>query len=230
MANTIVKANARSMQGTGASRRLRRDGKVPAVLYGGHKDARMIEVDHKDTLMNLKHEAFHSSILDMDIDGEKEKVLLRDVQMHPWKSQILHIDFQRVSAKEKIHMKVPLHFINEEIAPGVKLGGGLVNHIASEIDITCLPADLPEYIEVDLGALEVGESIHLSQIKFPSGVESVQLAKGGEDLGVVAIQTPRGGASADDAGDDAGDDAVETEGTEDSVAEEQKADGQSETE
>ena len=226
MANTIVKANARSMQGTGASRRLRRDGKVPAVLYGGHKDARMIEVDHKDTLMNLKHEAFHSSILDMDIDGEKEKVLLRDVQMHPWKSQILHIDFQRVSAKEKIHMKVPLHFINEEIAPGVKLGGGLVNHIASEIDITCLPADLPEYIEVDLGALEVGESIHLSQIKFPSGVESVQLAKGGEDLGVVAIQTPRGGASADDAGDD----AAETEGTEGSVAEEQKADGQSETE
>ena len=226
MANTIVKANARSMQGTGASRRLRRDGKVPAVLYGGHKDARMIEVDHKDTLMNLKHEAFHSSILDMDIDGEKEKVLLRDVQMHPWKSQILHIDFQRVSAKEKIHMKVPLHFINEEIAPGVKLGGGLVNHIASEIDITCLPADLPEYIEVDLGALEVGESIHLSQIKFPSGVESVQLAKGGEDLGVVAIQTPRGGASADDAGGD----VAETEGTEDSAVEEHKADGQSETE
>ena len=226
MANTIVKANARSMQGTGASRRLRRDGKVPAVLYGGHKDARMIEVDHKDTLMNLKHEAFHSSILDMDIDGEKEKVLLRDVQMHPWKSQILHIDFQRVSAKEKIHMKVPLHFINEEIAPGVKLGGGLINHIATDIEITCLPADLPEYIEVDLGSLELGQSIHMSQIKFPSGVESVQLARGGEDLGVVAIQTPRGGASADDAGDT----AAETEGTEDSVAEEQKADGQSETE
>ena len=226
MANTIVKANARSMQGTGASRRLRRDGKVPAVLYGGHKDARMIEVDHKDTLMNLKHEAFHSSILDMDIDGEKEKVLLRDVQMHPWKSQILHIDFQRVSAKEKIHMKVPLHFINEEIAPGVKLGGGLINHIATDIEITCLPADLPEYIEVDLGSLELGQSIHMSQIKFPSGVESVQLARGGEDLGLVAIQTPRGGASADDAGDD----AAKTEGTEDSVAEEQKADGQSETE
>ncbi len=226
MANTIVKANARSMQGTGASRRLRRDGKVPAVLYGGHKDARMIEVDHKDTLMNLKHEAFHSSILDMDIDGEKEKVLLRDVQMHPWKSQILHIDFQRVSAKEKIHMKVPLHFINEEIAPGVKLGGGLINHIATDIEITCLPADLPEYIEVDLGSLELGQSIHMSQIKFPSGVESVQLARGGEDLGVVAIQTPRGGASADDAVGD----AAETEGTEDSVAEEQKADGQSETE
>ncbi len=226
MANTIVKANARSMQGTGASRRLRRDGKVPAVLYGGHKDARMIEVDHKDTLMNLKHEAFHSSILDMDIDGEKEKVLLRDVQMHPWKSQILHIDFQRVSAKEKIHMKVPLHFINEEIAPGVKLGGGLINHIATDIEITCLPADLPEYIEVDLGSLELGQSIHMSQIKFPSGVESVQLARGGEDLGVVAIQTPRGGASADDAGDD----AAEAGGAEDSVAEEQKADGQSETE
>jgi large subunit ribosomal protein L25 len=226
MANTIVKANARSMQGTGASRRLRRDGKVPAVLYGGHKDARMIEVDHKDTLMNLKHEAFHSSILDMDIDGEKEKVLLRDVQMHPWKSQILHIDFQRVSAKEKIHMKVPLHFINEEIAPGVKLGGGLINHIATDIEITCLPADLPEYIEVDLGSLELGQSIHMSQIKFPSGVESVQLARGGEDLGVVAIQTPRGGASADDAGDG----AAEAEGAEDSVAEEQKADGQSETE
>jgi large subunit ribosomal protein L25 len=225
MANTIVKANARSMQGTGASRRLRRDGKVPAVLYGGHKDARMIEVDHKDTLMNLKHEAFHSSILDMDIDGEKEKVLLRDVQMHPWKSQILHIDFQRVSAKEKIHMKVPLHFINEEIAPGVKLGGGLINHIATDIEITCLPADLPEYIEVDLGSLELGQSIHMSQIKFPSGVESVQLARGGEDLGVVAIQTPRGGASADDAGDG----AAEAGGAEDSVAEEQKADGQSET-
>jgi large subunit ribosomal protein L25 len=219
MATTIVKANARSSQGTGASRRLRRDGKVPAVLYGGHKDARMIEVDHKDTLMNLKHEAFHSSILDMDIDGEKEKVLLRDVQMHPWKSQILHIDFQRVSAKEKIHMKVPLHFINEEIAPGVKIGGGLINHIASEIDITCLPADLPEYIEVDLGALEVGESIHLSQIKFPSGVESVQLARGGEDLGIVAIQAPRGGASSDEVGD----------GAEDSATEQQKANAQSET-
>ncbi|MFZ9962971.1 MAG: 50S ribosomal protein L25/general stress protein Ctc [Burkholderiales bacterium] len=225
MATTIVKANARSSQGTGASRRLRRDGKVPAVLYGGHKDARMIEVDHKDTLMNLKHEAFHSSILDMDIDGEKEKVLLRDVQMHPWKSQILHIDFQRVSAKEKIHMKVPLHFINEEIAPGVKIGGGLINHIASEIDITCLPADLPEYIEVDLGALEVGESIHLSQIKFPSGVESVQLARGGEDLGIVAIQAPRGGASSDEVGDG----AVATEGAEDSATEQQKANAQSET-
>jgi large subunit ribosomal protein L25 len=117
-------------------------------------------------------------------------VLLRDVQMHPWKHEVLHIDFQRVDAKQKIHMRVPLHFINEEIAPGVKLGGGVVNHIMTELEVSCLPGDLPEYLEVDLAALELGDSVHLSEVKLPSGVESVQLGRG-DDSVVVSVQVPR---------------------------------------
>ena len=201
MSNMKVNAEIRSAQGTGASRRLRRAGKVPGVLYGGHKDTAMIEVDHKDTLMQLKQEAFHASILDLSLGGKSEKVLLRDVQMHPWKTEILHIDFQRVSAKEKISMRVPLHFINEETAPGVKLGGGVVMHMETDIEISCLPADLPEFVEVDLASLEIGESIHLSQVNLPGGVESVHLAKGGEDLGIVAVQKAKGSAADDTAAD-----------------------------
>jgi large subunit ribosomal protein L25 len=190
MATTEVIAVSRSVQGTGASRRLRRSGKVPGILYGANEGAQVIEVDHKEIMLQLRHEAFHASILTMNIDGKKQNVLLRDIQMHPWKRQVLHIDFQRVDAKQKIHMRVPLHFINAELAPGVKLGGGVVNHVMSELEVSCFPADLPEFVEVDVAELELGHSVHLSDLKFPGGVESVQLTRG--DDGVVAtVQVPR---------------------------------------
>lgn len=192
MANTEVNAVSRTVQGTGASRRLRRSGKVPGIVYGANQAAEVIELDHKALMLQLRHEAFHASILTMNVDGKKQNVLLRDVQMHPWKREVLHIDFQRVDAKHKIHMDVPLHFINEEIAPGVKLGHGIVNHVMSEIEVTCLPADLPEYIEVDLAKLELGHSVHLSDLKFPSGVESVHQARGGDDAVIATVQVPRG--------------------------------------
>ncbi|HEX7813353.1 MAG TPA: 50S ribosomal protein L25/general stress protein Ctc, partial [Burkholderiales bacterium] len=169
-----VNAMPRSLQGTGASRRLRGQAKVPGILYGGDKPAQNIELDHNSLFHQLKQEAFHASILSMNLDGKKDRVLLRDVQMHPWKQMILHVDFQRVSANKKIHMKVPLHFINAELAPGVKTGGGIVSHVMNEIDITCLPDALPEFIEVDLQTLELGSSVHLADLKIPEGVESVQ--------------------------------------------------------
>ena len=185
-----IKAEPRSLQGTGASRRLRRESKVPGILYGAGKDAQPIQLDHKELFFKLKTEAFHSSILDMEIGAEKLQVLLRDYQMHPFKLQVLHADFQRVAADRKIHMKIPLHFVNGDIAPGVKVAGGAVQHIANELDITCLPKDLPEFIEVDLKDLQAGHSIHVSGLKLPAGVESVALAKG-DDITVATIVMTR---------------------------------------
>lgn len=185
-----IKAEPRSLQGTGASRRLRRESKVPGILYGAGKDAQPIQLDHKELFFKLKTEAFHSSILDMEIGAEKLQVLLRDYQMHPFKLQVLHADFQRVAADRKIHMKIPLHFVNADIAPGVKVAGGAVQHIANELDITCLPKDLPEFIEVDLKDLQAGHSIHVSGLKLPAGVESVALAKG-DDITVATIVMTR---------------------------------------
>ena len=190
MATTEVNAVSRSVQGTGASRRLRRSGKVPGILYGANKGTQVIELDHKAIMLHLRHEAFHASILTMNIDGEKQNVLLRDIQMHPWKREVLHIDFQRVDAKEKIHMRVPLHFINAELAPGVKMGGGVVNHVMSELEVSCFPADLPEFVEVDVAELELGSSVHLSDLNLPGGVESVQLVRGDEAV-VATVQVPR---------------------------------------
>lgn len=190
MATTEVNAVARSVQGTGASRRLRRSGKVPGILYGANQDAEVIELDHSAIMLQLRHEAFHASILTMNIGGTKQNVLLRDIQMHPWKREVLHIDFQRVDAKQKIHMRVPLHFMNAELAPGVKLGGGIVNHVISELEVSCFPADLPEFVNVDVGELELGHSVHLSELKLPSGVESVQLGRG-DDAVVATVQVPR---------------------------------------
>ncbi len=164
-------AQARTLQGTGASRRLRRAAKVPGIVYGGAAAPQSIAVDHNDLLLKLKKEAFHSSIVNLVVDGKKEQVLLRDYQMHAYRPQVLHIDFQRVDATHELHVKVPLHFVNEEIAPGVKLNGGLVNHVTTEVDIQCLAKDLPEFIEVDLAALNVGDSIHLNQLKLPKGVK-----------------------------------------------------------
>ncbi len=197
-----VIAAKRDVQGTGASRRLRRTGKVPGVIYGEGKDALAIELDHKDLMINLRKEAFHSSVLSLNIDGAKENALLRDVQVHPYKPLILHVDFQRVSADHKIHLKVPLHFINADTCPGVKLQGGLVSHVMTEVDVSCLPGQLPEYIEVDCAELASGSSIHLSHLKMPAGVELVGLHRG-EDPTVVTILGAKGGDDSEAAEDGA---------------------------
>jgi len=191
-----INAVKRDVKGTGASRRLRRAGTVPGVVYGAGKAAVNLEVNHKELFLQFRHESFHASILSLNLDGKKEDVLLRDFQMHPVRNTIQHIDFQRVSATEKIHVKVPFHFINGETAPGVKLGGGIVAHIMTEAEVSCFPKDLPEFLEVDLGALEIGNSVHLSQITLATGVEFVQLAHG-NDAAVAAIAKTRGGVSDD---------------------------------
>ncbi|MGH6631616.1 MAG: 50S ribosomal protein L25/general stress protein Ctc [Burkholderiales bacterium] len=185
-----ITASVRVAHGTGTSRRMRRCGNVPAVLYGAGKDTQVLELDHNALYQQLKQEAFHSSILMLDVGGIKEQVLLRDVQMHPVRPMILHVDFQRVSATKKIHIKVPLHFVNAEIAPGVKLAGGVVSHVISEVEVTCLPSDLPGFIEVDLANLESGHSIHLSDLKTPTGVELAELVRG-ENLTVASIPVKR---------------------------------------
>ena len=194
-----INAVKRDVKGTGASRRARRAGNVPGVVYGGGKDAVKLEMNHKELFLQFRHEAFHASILDLILDGKKESVLLRDYQMHPVRNTIQHIDFQRVSASEKVHVKIPFHFLNEDTAPGVKIGGGIVAHILTEAEVSCLPKDLPEFIEVDVGALEIGHSVHLSQITLPKGVEFVALAHS-NDAAVAAIAKTRGGVS-DDAAD-----------------------------
>jgi large subunit ribosomal protein L25 len=189
-----LNAVKRDAKGTGASRRLRHAGFVPGVVYGAGKEAVAIEVNAKELFLEFRHEAFHASVLSLNLDGKKESVLLRDFQMHPVRNTIQHIDFQRVSASEKIHVKVPFHFINADIAPGVKTGGGIVAHIFTEADVSCLAKDLPEFIEVDVAKLEMGHSIHLSEIKLPKGVTFVQLAHG-DDAAIVSIAKTRGGVS-----------------------------------
>jgi len=184
-----IKAEPRSLQGSGASRRLRRESKVPGIVYGAGKDATPIQLDHKDLWFKLKNEAFHASILDMEVGTEKAQVLLRDYQMHPFRPLILHADFQRVAADQKIHMRVPLHFVNEQNSPGVKVAGGLVQHVISDLEVSCLPKDLPEFIEVDLGELQAGHSLHLSSLKLPAGVEAI--VPKGEDPTVATIVIPR---------------------------------------
>jgi large subunit ribosomal protein L25 len=191
-----INAVKRDVKGTGASRRARRAGSVPGVVYGGGKDAVNLEVNHKELFLQFRHEAFHASILSLNLDGKKEDVLLRDFQMHPVRNTIQHIDFQRVSANEKIHVKVPFHFLNEDTAPGVKVGGGIVAHIMTEAEVSCLPKDLPEFLEVDLASLELGDSVHLSQVTLPKGVEFVALAHG-NDAAIAAIAKTRGGVSDD---------------------------------
>jgi len=166
-----ISARKRDAQGTGASRRLRRLGRVPGIVYGGDKEAVTIELDHKDLYQSLRNEKFHASILTLALDGTHEQVLLRAVNMHPFKAQVQHIDFQRVSKDKKIHMKVPLHFVNAENSPGVKEQGAVVNHVLNELDIMCFPDDLPEYIEIDLGSLAVGHSLHVREVALPKGVE-----------------------------------------------------------
>jgi large subunit ribosomal protein L25 len=179
----------RSGNGTGPSRRMRRTGKVPGVVYGAGKDSQMIEVDHNALSRHLKMESFHASILDMNLDGGRERVLLRNVQMHPWKPEVLHVDFQRVAADRKIHMKVPLHFVHAESCPGAK-EGGVVSHVMNDLDIQCLPDDLPEFVEVDLSSLQLGDAVHVSELSLPKGVELVPRLKIDNPV-VVTVQVPR---------------------------------------
>ena len=189
-----ITAETRTDVGKGASRRLRHAGKVPGVVYGGGKDAVSLSIEHDHLMHHLDHEAFYSHILSVSVDGKAEKAVLKDVQRHPSKPKILHVDFLRVGDKEKISMHVPLHFINEDIAVGVKIGGGLISHLMSGVDILCLAKDLPEYLEVDVAELDTGASLHLSDIKLPEGVEIPSLAQGPDhDLPIVSIHTKKGG-------------------------------------
>jgi large subunit ribosomal protein L25 len=193
-----VIAQKRDGQGTGASRRLRHAGFVPGIVYGGSKEPLAIQLDHNALFHALRKEAFHSSVLNLKVGDISEMALLRDVQWHAYKPLVLHIDFQRIDADHKIHIKVPLHFKNEDIAPGVKLAHGLVNHVMTEIDVACLPGNLPEFIEVDLATLEAGHSIHINDLKLPAGVDPVAHLKA-ENPAVVGITPPKGGAAEEEA-------------------------------
>ena len=170
-------AQARTLQGSGASRRLRRAGTVPGIVYGGEAAPVAIETNHNDLLLKMKKEAFYSSIINLVIDGKKEQVLLRDYQTHAYKQLILHIDFQRVDANTKLHMKVPVHYSGEQESPAVKTDKCLVNHIVNELEVTCLPADLPEFIAVDLSGLKKGDSLHVNDLALPKGVKVVTHGK-----------------------------------------------------
>jgi len=182
-------AEFRETQGKGASRRLRHEGKVPAILYGGHADARTLTLSHQKLLIMLDNERFYSTILSLKVGDQTQAAILKDVQRHPFKNAILHIDFQRVEENEKIRISIPLHFTGAAASPGVKSQGGIVSHMRTEVEVSCLPKDLPEFIAVDISGLSLNESIHLSQLKVPDNVTLVDLAK--DDAAVVAIHSPR---------------------------------------
>ena len=194
-----LNAQVRTLQGSGASRRLRRANKVPGIIYGGSAAPEMIEIPHNDLLLALRKEAFHSSVISINLAGKAQTVLLRDAQMHAYKPLVLHVDFQRVDATHAVHQKVPLHFINADLAPGVKLGGGTVSHAMNDIDVTCLPQDLPAFIEVDLKDLQAGQTLHVSQLVFPQGVKPI--VHGSDDPVVVAITAKRAAAAEGEEGE-----------------------------
>jgi large subunit ribosomal protein L25 len=185
-----VTAFPRTQQGTGASRRLRGSGRVPGVIYGANQPAAPVELDQNALLRHLKLEAFHASILDVTVEGNRERVLLRDFQMHPWKPMVLHVDFQRVDPTKKIHMRVPLHFLNQETSEGVKTQGGVVTHALNDIEIQCLPDHLPEFIEVDLQNAKLHDILHINDLKLPEGVEPIPKLKT-DNPPVVSIHLPK---------------------------------------
>jgi large subunit ribosomal protein L25 len=192
MSDHSIKATGRTDGGKGASRRLRHAAKIPAIVYGGHAEPRSIQLEHEKTWVISQSEWFYSSILSLDIDGKVERVLLRDMQRHPFKQQIMHLDFQRVSENEAIRVAVPLHFVNVEKSPAGKASDVVVTHELNEVHISCLPKDLPEFIEIDLGNLQMGDTVHLSQITLPSGVEIPELKLGADhDVAVVVARHAR---------------------------------------
>lgn len=188
-----LRAESRTELGKGASRRLRRSGRIPGTVYGASKDPQSISLSHDEVLHQLDHEAFYSSVLTLNVDAQSEQVVVKDLQRHPYKPDILHIDFQRIDEKQKITMRVPLHFINEQQCVGVKSGGGVISRIMTELEISCLPKDLPEYIDVDLADVNLGESVHLSDIVLPEGVEIYALLSGGDaSASVATVSLPKG--------------------------------------
>ncbi|TXI92675.1 MAG: 50S ribosomal protein L25/general stress protein Ctc [Neisseriales bacterium] len=186
MSNLKLVAEARAEQGRGASRRLRHAGKVPAIVYGGSADPVAVTLDHNTVFHALKKEAFHTSILDLELAGKSEKVVLRDFHMHSFRPEVLHLDLQRVSETEEIHMKLPLHFLNEEISQAVKVQGAHVTHVATEVEVRALAKDLPHFIEVDLANLKAGQTIHLSDLVLPAGVKAEKLLRGDDAALVIA--------------------------------------------
>ena len=186
----------RAKQGSGASRRLRVAGRTPGIVYGGDAAPQQIELDHNALWHALKKEAFHSSVMDMEVDGKETRVLLRDVQMHPYKQLVLHVDFQRVTAGTRLHMKVPLHYSGDEESPAVKTDGCIANHVMTELEVLCLPRDLPEFIAVDLSGLKKGSTVNLSDIKLPKGVKALTHGKQNPVLvSVVVIAAPEAPAA-----------------------------------
>jgi large subunit ribosomal protein L25 len=189
-----VVAFKRELQGSGASRRLRNSGQTPGIVYGGTEAPVAIALDHNALYHALKKEVFHSSILDLEIDGKSQQVLLRDFQMHAFKQLVLHADFQRVDQNAKVHMKVALHFVNAEVSPAVKLHGATISHVANELEISCLPKDLPEFITVDLTNVDVGHSVHVNDLKLPAGVTAVTH---GNNLTIATASVPAGHVAAE---------------------------------
>jgi large subunit ribosomal protein L25 len=185
-----LNAEVRNDAGKGASRRLRRAGKVPAILYGGGQPPQMLALDHNPVMHSLENEAFYSHILNVNIGGTAIRAVLKDLQRHPYKPIIAHLDLQRVSETEKLRMHVPLHFTGEDKAPGVKQAGGVISHLVTEVEVSCLPRHLPEYIEVDVSSLELNATVHLSNLPLPEGVELVALLHG-NDLSVASVHIPR---------------------------------------
>jgi len=194
-----VVAFKRELQGSGASRRLRNSGQTPGIIYGGTEAPVTISLDHNALYHALKKEAFHSSILDLEIDGKVQKVLLRDFQVHAYKQLVLHADFQRVNASEKLHVKVALHFANADVSPAVKLHGATISHVLNEIEIECLPAELPEFVTVDLTNVDVGTSVHVSDLTLPKGVTAITH---GNDLTVATASVPAGQVAAEAAAEE----------------------------
>ncbi|RPD84345.1 50S ribosomal protein L25/general stress protein Ctc [Luteimonas sp. 100069] len=196
-----IKVQRREDEGKGASRRLRHAGEVPAVVYGGDLKPVSIKLSHNDVWLASQHEWFYASILELSLNGEIQKVLLRDMQRHPFRQQIMHLDFQRVNENEVIRTAVPLHFINEDASPAGKAADVVITHELNEVTVTCLPGNLPEFIEVDLGSLALGDIVHLSQIKLPEGVEIPELALGA-DHDVAVVVAKHGRVEAEPAGDE----------------------------
>ena len=187
-----IRATARNDEGKGASRRLRRAAQIPAIVYGGSAAPKSIQLEHEKTWLASQNEWFYSSILSLDVDGKVESVLLRDIQRHPYKQIIMHLDFQRVDANQALRAKVPLHFVNQETSPAGKTAGIVITHEVNEVAISCLPKDLPEFVEVDLSSLKPGDTVHLSQIKLPAGVEVPELKLGADhDVAVVIARHAR---------------------------------------
>ena len=187
-----INAELRTDLGKGASRRLRHVEKLPAIVYGAGKDPVSLTMLQKDVRAHVDDEVFYSSILDLSIGGKKEKVIIRDMQHHPCKLEVMHIDFQRVDAKAKMHMHVQLHFTGEATSPGVKTHAGLVSHMVTEVEVECMPNDIPEFIEVDMSAMDIGDLLHLTDIKMPKGVELVALKQGDDhDTAICNIHAPK---------------------------------------